>query len=306
MKLSVFCSPQRRELLPQLVPLFDEMFIESHVFFFTEAWNREALEHLDRGLAFADNYLVIPAKEDFGYRWVSYIMGFAGGCKKNVVFHMSPDPGFEPHKALAELFHASYNEEELHAHMSEVLDVWSEEMRRQMAQKLLEEKTGDHVFQGLAQAVETGDRFLVGAYLDAGFDINREAPNHISLLGLASRKGFTNLVYVLFEAGAEINQISSDRNNSPLMDAASTGHIDIVRFFIENGADLELKSRSNQTALVLAVGNKQIECAKLLLEAGAEPDEKDSLGLSARKYAELYNMEELIALMPALPQEENT
>ena len=82
------------------------------------------------------------------------------------------------------------------------------------------------------------------------------------------------------------------------------GYVEIVSYLIENGADLEVKSSNGQTAVVLAVGNKQNDCAALLLKAGADADSTDSLGLSARKYAALYGVTELLELMPSINTEE--
>jgi ankyrin repeat protein len=85
------------------------------------------------------------------------------------------------------------------------------------------------------------------------------------------------------------------------MDASAHGHVEMVRFFIENGAELEITSKSGQTALILATGNGHLDCAGILIEAGADCDTSDSMGLSARKYAQLYQIDELLKLMPPSP-----
>ena len=33
MKLTIFCSYERKDILTDLIPLFEEMFIESHAYF---------------------------------------------------------------------------------------------------------------------------------------------------------------------------------------------------------------------------------------------------------------------------------
>jgi uncharacterized protein len=304
MKLSIFCSPKRKSILTELVPLFDDMFIESHAFFFPDNWSRDNIKHMTAGLGYSDYYLIIPSKDDFQKQWIPYILGYAGHGKNQVIFYTEKNSDFNPCRFLDEFFHCSATIEELKDNLEKIIPLWSQVSRNQMARMTLETRMEEHAFEGLARAVEKGDRFMVGVYLDAGFNINKESLDNVTLLGLAARNGYASLVYVLCKAGANIDQISTDRNNTPLMDAASEGHVDIVRFFVENGANLEVKSRSGQTALMLAVGNKQQGCAMLLLKAGANADVKDSLGLSARKYAELYGMKELLTKMPSVPIEE--
>ena len=56
-------------------------------------------------------------------------------------------------------------------------------------------------------------------------------------------------------------------------------------------------SSDGQSILVLAVGNGNSKIVKLLLNSGADPDVKDSMGMSARDYASLFKNEELMKLM---------
>ena len=83
------------------------------------------------------------------------------------------------------------------------------------------------------------------------------------------------------------------------MDAAQAGSADLVRLFLEKGADPNLKSKDGQTALVVAVGRNDAEIARLLAEGGADPDAIDKLGLSARKYAALFKNPAILSLFGA-------
>ena len=297
MKMTIFCSQKRKQSLLELIPLFDDMFIESHAFFPIEKWNHSAVKALTPGLEYSDHYLIIPEKEDLESQWFAFIMGYAGFQQKQILISITEDPGFIVFKDLIDLYPCSTTQDELKENLEMILPVWDQDTRNRIARKALEERVNEHAFEGFASAVEKGDRFMVGVYLEAGFDVNKESKDNVTLLGLAARNGYSGIVKILFDAGADINQISSDRNNTPLMDAASEGHIEIVKFFIDNEADLEIISKSGQTALILSVGNKQLESASLLLNAGADSEIRDSLGFSARKYAELYGMSELLLLM---------
>ena len=124
-----------------------------------------------------------------------------------------------------------------------------------------------------------------------------EVKNGVSLLNIAIRNGHIKIASILLELGANVNSISGDRGNTPLMDAAAEANIEIMRKLIKAGADLNLKSKSGQTALVLSVGRQAEEAAVLLIKAGADINIKDDLGMSARKYAELFKLNQILLLM---------
>ncbi|MDC7232116.1 MAG: ankyrin repeat domain-containing protein [Spirochaetales bacterium] len=187
--------------------------------------------------------------------------------------------------------------------INERLPFWNKELKEHQALDTLEDRMREHNHQNFVKAVDEGDRFMTGVFLDAGFDVNKLSAEQVTLLAVAARHGYAAIAEILYQAGADVNRISLDRNNTPLMDAASEGHADLVQFFIDKGASLEIKSKSGQTALILATGNGNLDCAEILIKAGADCDQKDSMGLSARKYARLYKLDSLLDKMPPAPEQ---
>lgn len=86
---------------------------------------------------------------------------------------------------------------------------------------------------------------------------------------------------------------------SPLNVAVSKGDVEIVKKFIEYGADVNQISEDMSPLMVAARYNK-IEIMKLLLASGARPNEKNEKGYTALKYAQLSNATEAIALLKEL------
>ncbi|OQY33870.1 MAG: hypothetical protein B6241_06560 [Spirochaetaceae bacterium 4572_59] len=297
MKITIFCSLERKQVLLELIPLFEDMFIESHAYFPTNEWNYSAVQEVLKGLEYSDHYLIIPDTHDLKSQWLAFVMGFGGYNHKQIFMNITKDPEFMKFKDLLNMYPISTNKEELKETLEIIIPVWDKDSRARIARKALEKSLNEHAFEGFAMAVEKGDRFMVGVYLEADFDVNKESLKNVTLLGLAARNGYLGILKILVNAGANINQVSSDRNNTALMDAASEGHTEIITYLIDNGAELEIISKSGQTALVLSVGNKQIDAAKILLKAGSNPETKDFLGFSARKYAQLHEMNELLTLM---------
>jgi ankyrin repeat protein len=69
--------------------------------------------------------------------------------------------------------------------------------------------------------------------------------------------------------------------------AARIGYSDAVRWLLISGAKVDAANRMGETALIIAVQQRQPQIIRMLLEAGANPDKADSAaGLSARDYAQ--------------------
>lgn len=149
----------------------------------------------------------------------------------------------------------------------------------------------------LIEMVSEGDTMAAEQFLKAGFSLDSCDKNGVSLLNIAVRKGNLKIVSLLINNGANINIVSGDRGNTPVMDAAAEGYTEILTKLIRSGAELNLKSKSGQTALILAVGCKAEDAALVLIESGADIDIKDDLGMHAKKYAELFKLKRVLSIM---------
>ena len=63
------------------------------------------------------------------------------------------------------------------------------------------------------------------------------------------------------------------------------------------GAKLDVRSKSGQTALILAVGRQTEDIALVLIESGADIHIKDDLGMTAKKYAELFKLQHVLSFI---------
>ncbi|MDR2103764.1 MAG: ankyrin repeat domain-containing protein [Treponema sp.] len=150
--------------------------------------------------------------------------------------------------------------------------------------------------ESLANCVSEGKNQAVALFMEAGFPPNTRNKTGVPLLNLAVRAGNRPLMNMLLKAGAEINLQAEDRGSSALIDGALGKHCGIVEDLLAAGADANLKSKDGQSALVISVGLNDLACAEMLLRAGANPDDPDSLGASARRYAVLFNKPAMLAL----------
>lgn len=85
-----------------------------------------------------------------------------------------------------------------------------------------------------------------------------------SILHLAARKGFKELVKMFLDRGADISMMGKG-GQTPLHEAAKGGHEDIVQLLLENDADSLLKEDIGQTALHVAAAEGHLGIVTRLL-----------------------------------------
>ena len=77
------------------------------------------------------------------------------------------------------------------------------------------------------------------------------------------------MVRFLVENGAELNARTND-GRAALMQAARVGDLEIVRFLVENGAELNAQDKYGESALIKAVRIDALEVVRFLVDQGAD------------------------------------
>lgn len=72
--------------------------------------------------------------------------------------------------------------------------------------------------------------------------------------------------------------------------------MDIVKYLIEKGADIELES-NKKTPLMYAAKYGQLDVVKLLLEKGVDPEKISSKGRTALDYANRGGFEQIVEIL---------
>src|SRR5258708_3497488 len=88
-----------------------------------------------------------------------------------------------------------------------------------------------------------------------------------------------------------------DPRNLSLTRAVSDGDSEAVRALLAEGADANRTTSGGQTPLILAIVFRHTHILRLLLEAGADPQVRDSLGLNAFDWAERKGFTEGVTLL---------
>jgi ankyrin repeat protein len=99
-------------------------------------------------------------------------------------------------------------------------------------------------------------------------------------LWCASAAGHLKIVKYLVNKGANVNSTTKS-NSTALRAACFDGHIDIVKFLVENNADIEIANRHGHTCLMIACYKGHWAIAKYLIGKGADLNRKSIKGNTA-------------------------
>jgi ankyrin repeat protein len=146
----------------------------------------------------------------------------------------------------------------------------------------------------ITEAAIIGHTEILRALLAAGADPNFENPEGETPIMAVARTGNIEAAKVLVDAGADINAREDWGGQTAIMWAAARSNADMVRYLAANGADLDARGVIRQwerkiiteprpkdlnkggfTALLYAAREGCVDCARALVEAGADKNLAD-------------------------------
>ena len=160
---------------------------------------------------------------------------------------------------------------------------------------------------------------VVGKLLDAGADPNAATEMGETALMTCAKTGIADALRALLDHGAKVDGREASHGQTALMWAATQENPDAVRVLLDHGADVGARSDTHllpvnlgngnpfeesvlqpqrgSTPLLFAARNGRIENARLLLDAGADVNEKAPNGESALVLASFSGQGELAAFL---------
>jgi len=121
----------------------------------------------------------------------------------------------------------------------------------------------------------------------------------------AVKKNDVKTVVKYIDNGMDVNVINDKNGWSALHYASFKGYSKMVQILLENGADVDMKNFKGQTALHLAAKKGNLEVVKVLLSYGADPEAKDNYSKRPIDYSLENNKKSLLILLTEqLPEDE--
>ena len=287
-------------LLKQKEEMPDELFISAEL-------SHEELTECSRSLSKATHCVILDAEKLASFEEYKFILGFLAG--KNCVTLIQCN---SENQRLEAIEREEPLTKRIYAKFTELLSALKKDFKTF--------KETDSVHNSLVKLLTMGIPFtadsfayylekdkpeIYNMFIDAGMPVNAKTGEGVPLLSIAVRSDHFDQVKWLLGLGADINAVSGDRGYTAVMDAVWRKNYDITKFLVEKGADLSTVSSDGQPILVLAVGNGNEKIVELLLKSGADADLADSMGMSARGYANLFKKPGMVEIMAKYPKKED-
>lgn len=121
----------------------------------------------------------------------------------------------------------------------------------------------------LFKAVESGNIQIVKNYVNEKQDVNIKNNSGDTPLMVASLRGNYEIVKLLLEAGANINETESQCNETALYMAVFKNHGETVKTLLDFNANTNIETKEGSTCLLMAVKNGNVDIVNLLINSNA-------------------------------------
>lgn len=175
-------------------------------------------------------------------------------------------------------------------------------VRRLIEEKTFVEVTDDHRSSVLMYIARIGNADVVrDLILKGGALVFQPNENGSTALIFAIAQGHFDTVKLLVEFGADVNEMVTKADLSPLMIASMQGYANIVEYLLqneeENVAEVNSANKYGRTALMYATAGGHVAVIEALIASGADLNAVDIYGNTPLTIAKHEKNEELYKLL---------
>jgi len=111
----------------------------------------------------------------------------------------------------------------------------------------------------------------------------------------AAQSGHLDIVTFLKETGADFNLGDYKNGYTAMMLASQYNHMHVVTYLVQAGADINTRDRKDgRTAMIIAVIDRRPDTIAFLIKLGADVDVRDDRGRTAIATAALYDRLDIV------------
>lgn len=158
----------------------------------------------------------------------------------------------------------------------------------------LSSRKNDNV-EMLRQAAGSGSLDLVKFWMSKNISATEET-FYGSPISYASQLGQLDVLKYMIEKGADINK-SDSAGQTPLHFAAENGQLKVMRYIIEHGAVVNVSDTSGDTPLMRSVWAQELEASRFLIDRAANINAANKNGDTPLHIASTYGFAELAELL---------
>lgn len=132
----------------------------------------------------------------------------------------------------------------------------------------VQKESQDALSENLHAAILKRDADMVKLHVRNGADPNRGWKDPLPLM-VAAGHGYTDIIRCLLSLGARVDERGPIYGMTALIFASAKGKANAIECLKDEGADLELRTDTGKTALVMAATYGHVEATRVLLKRGA-------------------------------------
>jgi len=153
----------------------------------------------------------------------------------------------------------------------------------------------------LHNAAGKNDLETVQTIVEKGTNVDRKDIAGQTPMMWAAETGSIDVVKYLVEKGADVNAVAGKQGRgTALIYAAATNRTEVVNYLLDNGADIDaVTPYQKESALFWAAAMGHKEVVQLLLEKGANKTLVNRSGQTVIDVAKQLNREEIIQMLEA-------
>jgi uncharacterized protein len=127
----------------------------------------------------------------------------------------------------------------------------------------------NEILRAMRQAIKSGNLKLVKEMIEEYEGLKNEVTGFGTWLHVAAKHGELDIVKYLVAIGLDVNQSGDIAECGPIRGAAGKGHLEIVQYLYESGAEFDISS-ADKNPLFSAIHNDHFDVAKFLIDNGID------------------------------------